>query len=39
MKPQVKIRKSWGVNNPVTRRIENKKAYNRKDKWGKNWED
>lgn len=39
MKRQVKIRKSWGVTNPFTRRVENKNFYNRKEKWGKNWKD
>lgn len=29
-----KIRRSWGIIKPVTKRIESKKRYNRKDK---NW--
>ena len=33
-----KIRKSWGVLNPVTRKINSKKLYKRNTKWGKNWD-
>jgi hypothetical protein len=32
MKTSPKIRKSWGVLSPVTRKIESKKAYTRKQK-------
>jgi len=32
MKRSLKIRKSWGLTNPVTRRIESKKLYSRKNK-------
>jgi hypothetical protein len=38
MKQQIKIRKNWGLTNPATKRIESKKAYNRKDKWGNKYE-
>ena len=38
MKHEIKIRKSWGLTNPMTKRIESKKAYVRKDKWGKKYE-
>jgi len=30
MKTTVKIRRSWGLTNPATRKIESKKIYNRK---------
>ena len=30
-KKEVKIRRSWGIINPTTRRIESKKQYRRKD--------
>jgi len=33
----IKIRKSWGQLNPATRRIESKKRYSRKEKWGKKY--
>jgi len=34
MKTEIKIRKSWGNTNPVTKKIESKKSYSRKNKWG-----
>ena len=30
-----KVRKSWGILNPVTRRVESHKRYKRHDKWRK----
>lgn len=38
MKTEIKIRKSWGNTNPVTKKIESKKAYSRKNKWGNKWD-
>jgi hypothetical protein len=39
MKIVIKIRKSWGDMNPVTKRIDSKKVYTRKKKYGLNWEE
>ena len=35
----IKIRKSWGVLNPITKRIDSKKVYIRKLKYKPNWLD
>jgi len=32
------VRKTWGVLNPVTKRIDSKKTYKRKEKFNKNWD-
>jgi len=34
---QIKIRKSWGLLNPATKRLESKKVYKRKSKYGKDY--
>lgn len=33
---KIKIRKSWGDCKPITKRIESRKLYSRKNKWGNN---
>jgi len=35
MKTKVKVRKTWGVINPYTRKIESGKLYSRKNKFKK----
>ena len=35
----IKVRKSWGNTNPVTKRINSKKVYTRKAKHVANWLD
>lgn len=37
MNYNIKIRKSWGDLKPVTKRVESRKAYTRKNKWGNKW--
>jgi len=37
-KSDVKIRKTWGEMNPVTRKVESRKSYSRKQKFNKNWQ-
>ena len=32
---QIKVRRSWGLLNPATKRLESKKVYKRKPKFGK----
>lgn len=34
MKTKIKVRKSWGLLNPCTRKINSVKVYSRKNKWG-----
>lgn len=36
---KIKVRKSWGVTNPVTKKIDSKKIYSRKVKHVANWGD
>jgi hypothetical protein len=38
MKTTVKIRRSWGLINPATRKIDSKKVYNRKQKFQKKFD-
>ena len=38
MKTAIKIRKFWGLTNPVTRKIDSKKVYNRKQKFQKKFD-
>jgi len=38
MKTTVKIRRSWGLTNPATRKIDSKKVYNRKQKFQKKFD-
>lgn len=38
MNMKIKIRKSWGVTNPVTKKIDSGKSYSRKNKWGKKFD-
>lgn len=33
----IRIRKTWGVLNPVTKRVESKKNYSRKEKFKPCW--
>ena len=36
---KIKVRKSWGNTNPVTKKINSKKVYSRKTKHVANWGD
>jgi len=38
MKTTIKVRKFWGELNPVTRKIDSKKVYNRKEKFQKKFD-
>lgn len=38
MKTTIKVRKFWGELNPVTRKIDSKKVYSRKEKFQKKFD-
>jgi hypothetical protein len=35
----IKVRKSWGDTSPVTKRIDSRKVYSRRNKWGNKFSD
>lgn len=35
---KIKVRKSWGDLKPITKRIDSRKVYSRKNKWGNKYE-